>query len=246
VARAGAAYLASGAVHAALIGLIARLPPPAASVDAVAVEVVETAPPPLPPEPAPPPPQRRPPRHAALTPPPEVPRPPAPSPEAPPPPNEPPPSDASPPARAPVRIGVSMSSTATGGTFAAPVGNTLYGQAPRTAPAPPEVQPYRAENYVPPTQVQVMPRLIGGPPRLTKEDYPPEAMRLGLEARVRVMVAVDDTGRVTEASAIDDPGHGFAAAAVRIVKKYYRFEPARRGDEPVATRFPVPIVFEIP
>ena len=83
------------------------------------------------------------------------------APEAPPPPNEPPPPEAPPAARAPVHIGISMSSATTSGGIAAPVGNTLYGELPRRAPEPAEVRPYQAERYVPPTQVTVLPRPLG-------------------------------------------------------------------------------------
>ena len=57
---------------------------------------------------------------------------------------------------------------------------------------------------------------------------------------------VDETGKVVEASAVDDPGHGFAEAAVRIAKRYFRFQPARRGDEPVATWLRFTVRFEAP
>jgi len=242
VGRAGAAYLASGALHATLFAMLSRVPPSEPAADAVAIEVVE-APPPAPPPPEPAPPPRTPPRHAALTPPPAAPRPPAPAPEAPPPPNEPPPPDAAPPSRAPVRIGVSMSSTTTGGAFAAPTGNTLYGQAPRTAPAPAEVKPYRAENYVPPTQVSVLPRVVrcDAPP----DEYPAEAKRLGVEGTVVLMLDIDATGHVTDARVVADPGHGFAEVALRAARTRCLFDPPRRGGEAVSTTIRYTFRFEL-
>ncbi len=248
--RGGAAYLASGALHALVFAAIARLPPPRPHAEVVAVEVIETerraaepAPKPEPPRPPATPPPRALPRRIALAPPDDAPRPPVPA-------DAPPPPHASPPAattteNAPVRVGIALSGSTSAGRIAAPVGNTLYGRMPATAPDPASVQPYRADHYVPPTQVTVMPRLIGGPPRLSKDDYPPEAVRLELEGRVLLMVTVDTEGKVADVRVLEDPGHGFGEAAVRVVRKYYRFQPARRGDQPVATTVRVPVTFEI-
>ena len=81
---------------------------------------------------------------------------------------------------------------------------------------------------------------------IPKGEYPPDALAQGLEATVVLKLLVDETGRVAEATAIDDPGHGFAAAAVRIAKRYFKFEPARRGSEPVATWLRFTVRFEAP
>ncbi|MGB8931760.1 MAG: energy transducer TonB, partial [Anaeromyxobacteraceae bacterium] len=162
----------------------------------------------------------------------------------PPPPNEPPPPGAPPVARAPVKVGISMSSTTASGGFAAPVGNTLYGELPKTAPRPEEVKPYAAERYVPPTQVTVLPRPVST--EIPRGEYPPDALAQGLEATVVLRLLVDATGKVAEATVAEDPGHGFAEAAVRIAKRYFRFEPARRGSEPVATWLRFTVRFEAP
>ncbi|HSM93839.1 MAG TPA: energy transducer TonB, partial [Anaeromyxobacteraceae bacterium] len=162
------------------------------------------------------------------------------APEAPPPPNAPAPAAS----RAPIKIGVSMSSTTDAGGFTAPVGNTLYGQLPRTAPRPEEVKPYAAERIVPPTQVTALPRPVST--EIPRGEYPADALAQGLEATVVLRLLVDETGRVAEATVAEDPGHGFAAAAVRIAKRYFRFEPARRGDERVATWLRFTVRFEAP
>jgi protein TonB len=228
------AYGVSAALHAAGVLGLARLPA-LAHGETVAVEIVEVEPPPAP---APPPPA------AGLAPPRAAPVAPAPVP-APPPPNVPPPADAPPPARAPVRIGVSLSSSTSSGGVAAPVGTTLYGELPRTAPDPSEVKPYRSDRYVPPTQVTVLPRPIGEcrPPT---DEYPEAALRLGVEGLVVLVLAVDETGAITEARVVEDPGHGLGPAAVRSVRTHCRFEPARRGGEPVATSFRYKVRFELP
>jgi protein TonB len=242
-----AAWGLSAALHAAgLLGLT-RLPAIALapSDDAVAIEIVEVAaaaPPPAPPEPPAPVPAPR--GAGALAPPRRAPRAAEPSP-APPPPNAPPPPEAPPADRAPVRVGISMSSSTTSGGVPAPVGNTLYGELPGEAPAPSAVEPYRSERYVPPTQVSVLPRPIGEcrPPG---DEYPAAALRLGVEGRVVLALTIDETGAITAARVVGDPGHGLGEAALRTVRRHCRFEPARRGGEAVATTIPFKVVFELP
>ena len=83
-----------------------------------------------------------------------------------------------------------------------------------TAPPPEEVKPYVAEKYVAPTQVTVLPRPVST--EIPQDEYPPDALAQGLEASVVLRLLVDETGRVAEATALGDPGNGFAEAAVRI------------------------------
>jgi protein TonB len=137
-----------------------------------------------------------------------------------------------------------MSSTTTSGAFAAPTGNTLYGEAPRTAPHPEEVAAYRAERYVPPTQVTVLPRPLGC--EIPRDEYPPDANRAGFEGRVVLRLVVDAEGRVADAAVVEDPGHGLGAAAIRSVKAHCRFEPARRGGDAVSTSLRYTVRYEAP
>jgi protein TonB len=246
---AAAAYALSAAVHAAAFVGLARAPALRLDAERTTVEFVELDPPPPPPRevpPAPAPAPARPPPRVALALPRDAPPPPPRAAEVPPPPNAPPPEDAAPPSPGtPVRIGISMSSATEGGSFAAPVGNTLHGEAPRTAPAPAEVKPYRSDRYVPPTQVTVLPRPIGEctvPP----SEYPEEASRLGIEGVVVLVVTVDETGKVTEVRVVEDPGHGLGPAAVASFKRHCRWEPGRRGSEAVATSFRYKFRFELP
>lgn len=138
-------------------------------------------------------------------------------------------------------------SSATEGGVAAPVGNTLYGQAPRTAPEPSEVKPYRApdDRYLPPTQVTVLPRPVGDC-AVSAADYPEEASRLGLEGVVVLLLTVDETGKIAGARVVEDPGHGMGPAAVAAVRRSCRFEPARRGGEAVGTTIRFKVRFELP
>jgi periplasmic protein TonB len=246
-----AAFGISVALHAALFAAILAVhPPPEQRARPVDVEIVETRPRPPEPSPAPRAPPPRPIARRAIPPPRRVevplprdapPPPPVAEPEAPPPPNAPPPEQA--PRSGPVRIGLSMSSTTTAGDVAAPVGNTMYGKAPERADDPAAVQPYRAERYVPPTQVTTLPEPLGCD--IPKDAYPEEAKRLGFEADVRVRLAVDEEGRVTSAKVVQDPGHGLGAAAAATAKRYCRFRPARRHGEAVATEIPFTLHFEL-
>ncbi len=226
----------SVALHGALLlGLRAVRPAAAERGRAVEVEIVER---PAPPPPQPPPPRPAPQKVAATRP-----RPPL-RPLAPPPPNQAPPPDAPPPARAPVRVGVALSATATAGGIAAPVGNTLYGKAPEVAPDPTEVKPYRADRYLPPTEVSVAPRPVSC--EVPPAEYPAEARAAGLTGDVRVRLLVDEEGRVRQAKALADPGQGLAAAAESAARRHCRFRPALKDGQPVATEIVFTFRFELP
>jgi protein TonB len=150
--------------------------------------------------------------------------------KAPPPPNQPPSPEAKP--SAPISIGISMSSTTTAGTFAAPVGNSLYGSTSPTAKSPADVHPYISPNgrYVPPSQVGEEPKLI----RDFKAPYPPEARKNGLEGEVLLRLLVDSQGRVAKITLLQGSGYGFDQAAINAAKKFL-FRPATEGGESVAT-----------
>lgn len=221
-------------------------PPPMPSA------VTDPAPEVAPPEPAaPPPPRPKPVRQKPKAKPRPVPKPlPALPPEAdpppvdlepseaPPPPNETPPQNAKP--SAPVRIGISMSSTSAAGSFAAPVGNTLYGAAPKVASNPKDVHPYASSDgryaapkggrYVPPTRVTALPKVR----REVRAVYPETARRAGIEGQVILRLRVGDDGRVIEARVIEAAGHGFDEAALAAVKQF-SFQPGTVDGAPVST-----------
>jgi protein TonB len=182
-----------------------------------------------------------------VKPPPPKEPPPAPKEEMPPPPpNEPPPPDAKP--QAPVMIGVTMSSTTAAGGFAAPVGNTLYGQAPKVAPKPEEVKPYAAPvtapppggRYVPPYKVTKLPELVSE----VKAEYPDEARKQGLEGQVLLRLTIDATGKVTKAVIIKGAGSGFDERALEASKRF-KFKPGMEGDEAVTTEITYTYTFEL-
>ncbi|MDC0711664.1 energy transducer TonB [Stigmatella sp. ncwal1] len=207
----------------------AAAPEPRRAVEMVMVEVTRPVPPPPPPEvkeepkPAPPPPKAvRPPRLKVA----EAPRPlPPPPVDAPPPPN-----DTPTPTKAPLVVGLSMSSTTSAGGFAAPVGNTLYGRTGDKARAPSEVKAYAAPKYTPIYQVDSEPRLASE----VKVPYPEEARRAGIEGTVTLSITIDTEGRVVAARVLSGPGHGLEAAAREAILRF-RFKPALKAGEAVST-----------
>ena len=202
-------------------------------VELVMVEVQKPPPPPPPEEkkeePKPPPPKPK-----AVKPPPikvaEAPKPQPPPPiEAPPPPNNTPPPEpqAKPP---PLVVGMTMSSTTSAGTFAAPVGNTSYGRVDSTAKDPKEVKGYSAPRYTPIYQVDREPTVASE----VKIPYPEEARRAGIEGTVTLSITIDNEGKVVSVKVLNGPGYGLNEAARDAIRRF-RFKPAIKGGEAVST-----------
>ena len=162
-----------------------------------------------------------------------------PQPPAPPPPLEtkPPPNPIPP---TPVHIGVHLESTVSAGAFAAPIGNSAMGEAPKVAPNPSSVRPYWASRYVAPYQVAELPVLISE----VKAPYPPLARKAGIEGQVILLLTIDDGGRVAAVKRIAGPGHGLDEAAVAAAHQF-RFKPARYNGTAVATDIRYIYSFEI-
>lgn len=155
--------------------------------------------------------------------------PPPPPEDAPPPPNDTPPPE-QPAKPAPLVVGISMSSTSSSGSFAAPVGNTLYGQSEKKAKDPAQVKQYSAPKYVPVYQADSEPAVLNQP----KVDYPPEAKRAGVEGTVRLKILVDFEGKVISAKVISGLGFGLDEAALSAVKRF-KWKPAVKNGESVST-----------
>jgi protein TonB len=225
----------SVALHgAALYALVAEsrhAQPPRPSQE-INVDIQTVQRPPPPPEPKV---ERKPMRSArvARVVPKEAPTPP--TPVAPPPPSQ----QAPAPNPAPIRIGVNLDSTVENGAFAAPVGNSMYGVAPTTAPVP-SAQPYWAAKFVAPQRVAELPVLIGE----VKAPYPPAARKAGIEGPVILMLTIDDTGKVARVRKVTGPGHGLDEAAVAAASQF-TFKPARYNGAAVATEIRYVYSFEI-
>ena len=170
------------------------------------------------------------PRATPLAPPRDAPPPPAPAPRRPPPPNAPPPEDAPPPSKAPVRIGISMSSSTEGGGVAAPVGNTLYGEVPRTAPGP------GGGEAVPERQVRATDAGHGAAAAVAgvlpdrRGEYPDggDAARDRGARRPRRSRSTR-TARSSTRGSSRIPGYGLGPRRDRDLRRHCRFDPARAG-----------------
>ncbi len=219
----------------------AMLPAPSSrSIEIAVVEKEKPPPPPEPPKPEEPKKIEAPKvvKKVVVPLPKDAPPPPPKAPDLPPPPNEPPPPEAKP--QAPIMIGISMSSTTTAGGFAAPVGNTLYGQAPTVAPSPSDVKPYSSPTgrYVPPAKVTRIPELVSE----VKPEYPAEARKQALEGQVVLRLTIDSTGKVSSAKVLKGAGHGFDESALKAIENY-KFTPGYEGDEAVTTEITFNVTF---
>ena len=153
----------------------------------------------------------------------------------------PPPTDVPPPTPAaqppPVVVGLTLQSTTTAGAYAAPVGNTLAAKTPEKATAPSAVgAPVSAPLY----EVDSPPTVIGE----VKIPYPEEARARGVEGTVVLRVLVDETGTVRSVKHVSGPGGGLDEAAVKAVARF-RFRPAMRRGQPVATEIRYTYTFEL-
>ena len=228
---------------AALVGVdhwLKQRPKPRGPTRMELVQVETPPPPPPPPEEKPPEPEPEkppPPKVVKAKPPPvktaeEKPPPEPPKAQQPPPPNEEPPKDAPPPQKpVPVVVGISLSNTGPGGTFAAPVGNTLYGKAADKAADPSTVKPYVAPpKYTPVYQVDTQPEVTSD----CQGPYPAEARQAGVEGTVVLSITVDFEGKVTHVKLLRGLGYGLDEAAVKEIRRC-RFKPATKGGEAVGT-----------
>jgi len=85
-----------------------------------------------------------------------------------------------------------------------------------------------------------------GPSFLSRVDpnYPLAARRMGREGKVLLRLTLDERGKLLHVDVLENPGYGFADAAVEAVRKS-RFLPARISDRPVASRVRLPIRFAL-
>jgi len=194
----------------------------------VEMEFYEPPPPPKVEEPEPPKPD--PPKEKVKPPPVKVAEVKPPPIDAPPPPNDEPPPQAS-DKPVPLVVGISMSSTAEGGTFALGVGNTTYGKADKTPTDPSQVKAYRAPRYVPPGGADTQPELLG---EGYKPPYPEEAKKNEVEGTIVLKVTIDEDGNVTDARVLRGLGFGLDEAAASAMRRH-KFKPATKDGEKVGT-----------
>lgn len=75
--------------------------------------------------------------------------------------------------------------------------------------------------------------------------YPRLARRRGWQGTVRLDVLVKETGRVSEARVAVSSNHKILDQAALEAVKTWRFEPGRKGDEPIAMWIRVPIRYNL-
>ncbi len=109
-------------------------------------------------------------------------------------------------------------------------------QAPTGAPAPAETS---GGNTAP--VIEARPLYRQNPP----PEYPRIARRRGYEGTVRIDALVDEDGRVREVKIRKSSGHAALDRAALSAVKKWRFEPGRRGAEPVRMWVEVPVRFEL-
>ncbi|MFB1484929.1 TonB-dependent siderophore myxochelin receptor MxcH [Corallococcus sp. RDP092CA] len=66
--------------------------------------------------------------------------------------------------------------------------------------------------------------------------YPPDAFASGVEGAVKLLLTLDEEGRVTRAEVVEGLGHGLDEAAVSALQRA-RFAPAMQGGRPVPCQF---------
>ncbi len=116
---------------------------------------------------------------------------------------------------------------------------------PPSAPAPPSSAPAPNTPSAPPA-APGQPSLT--PPSLAQTVeavYPEEARAQGITGAVELLVTIAVDGTVLDAQVVTPAGHGFDEAAVEAVRRF-RFEPARRDGQPIASRIRYLYQFELP
>jgi iron complex outermembrane recepter protein len=98
----------------------------------------------------------------------------------------------------------------------------------------------RAQEPSPPPQVTLPEAVLR-----SEATYPPEALAARQEAQVVLLVTIGSDGRVADATVAESAGQQFDQAALDAIKDW-RFIPARRGKEVVASRIRVPFRFSLP
>lgn len=110
-----------------------------------------------------------------------------------------------------------------------------------TAPSPAPNNPTETHSHDSETVRLSAPRLL----QSTQALYPPDALAARQEARVELKITILANGAVGEVEVTGSGGKAFDEAAVEAVQQW-RFEPARRGEQAVASRIGVPIEFSLP
>ena len=237
-------------IHVALVGaaiafgrdLVAPKLPSVLVADLTLIEVPRRieAPAPGPAAPAPPKPKKLTLPKPIATPMPAAPKEPEKIEPAPPPSPPPPAAEPSAPAREPAVASAPTTSFESGGASVA-------------AQLPAETSPDGAngESAAPPKSLAALPSdgvtqmAIPRGGYQVRPSYPSSARRLGIQGMTTLRVYVAADGRVGEVQVQESAGHPDLDAAAADAVKRWRFEPARRGTEPVGVWVLLPVEFRL-
>jgi len=100
-------------------------------------------------------------------------------------------------------------------------------------------------------QIDVYPRFPGGDEArhffLRRNiRYPEEALRKVIQGTVIVVFVVETSGEISNVSISKSIGGGCDEEAMRVVRAMPRWEPGKRGGQPVRVMLRMPVVFRIP
>ncbi len=111
------------------------------------------------------------------------------------------------------------------------------------APPPPPSPPNPERDVF--VVVENMPELVGGQAGIqSKVEYPPTAIRAGIEGRVTVQFIVDKNGNVTDPKIIRGIGGGCDEEALRVVSNA-KFKPGTQRGRPVDVQMSMPVLFKL-
>jgi protein TonB len=134
-------------------------------------------------------------------------------------------------------LGLTLDSNSSDGLAVPIAPKVVAAVAPPPAPAKPKVLvAKRTESEC--LETLVKPR----PLALVKPTYTDDARRARVEGRVRIELAVDDHGQVTNVKLLDGLGHGLDEAALAAARDL-RFAPATHCKKPVSSPFVIAMRF---
>ena len=115
-------------------------------------------------------------------------------------------------------------------------------------PVPERREPERRELFGKPAEP--MPVFPGGEAALEEYiqqhiQYPPEAVKEGIEGTVLVQLEVDAEGKVVNASVIDMIHEYLDEEAIRVCKSLPDFKPGKLGGRTVSSWYVVPVKFQL-
>ncbi|MGF1637118.1 MAG: energy transducer TonB [Cyclobacteriaceae bacterium] len=100
------------------------------------------------------------------------------------------------------------------------------------------------------TIVEQQPSPVGGMQAFYKYvgenmEYPPRALRMGVQGRVFVQFVVERDGTLTDVQVVRGIGAGCDEEAIRVVQNSPKWEPGKQRGRPVRVRMVLPILFKL-